>query len=454
MKIFGLNIGSDSAKKQEPVITSIDKNWVEDMFIWLLKAFGYPSKENGPFLFSDKYFPVTFKSKKLTIENLISDICSLLVLDRTKISFELVPDIRDISQTPYEIQGRAFESELEIINDDQKKPHYILHISNSLQSSEKLFLRRLILELVKVKIFERKPKLYAKFDASNLVYLAAIYFGFGLIISDGLIDIGVQYVAGWQKTWKNKSEVPPQVIIYAIAAYAKLRGEENPEWKANLPIEQRIGFDSAMESFTNNTEIVLFNTDFIRNMLIAEGHINHGAELSKKNEFEKAIAEYEKAISLLTDIPTILLLYINIGYAYLRLKQYEKSLPSFNKAMELRPDYSYSLNNMGFAYIMMNQLDKGKEYLDKASNYNDNLKVYSLRDYAIYYMKKGDLVLAETYFNRAFDMHLPVDLLEYFYSELLMMKSEKDEAMKYLSKSVEKGEPEGIELMNTLQNSN
>jgi len=178
-------------------------------------------------------------------------------------------------------------------------------------------------------------------------------------------------------------------------------------------------------------------------------YIKVGLAKSKIGDSQGAIDIYEKALEL--NAFQVYAIFNNIGYAYLRLRQYEKSLSSFTKALDLQRDNGYPLNNMGFAYIMLGQLDKGKECLDKVITKDNILKAYSFRNFGIYYMKMDQIQLAEDYFKKAFAMNLPVDLLEYFYAQLLLVKSEKKEALEYLSKSVQKGETEGIELMNSLK---
>ena len=48
-------------------------------------------------------------------------------------------------------------------------------------------------------------------------------------------------------------------------------------------------------------------------------------------------------------------------------------------------------------------------------------------------------------------MNTRVDLLEYFYAQYLLLKSQKDKAIEYLSKSIQKEETEGIDLMDKLK---
>ncbi len=107
MGLFDSLFGKDTDEKPAFSITPEDKKWVDVCFKFLLKNFGYPSKGSVPYLFNEKYFPSTFKTKKIDVENLLDDLCGLYLIDRDIVSFELIPDIRDIPMTPHQIEEQG-----------------------------------------------------------------------------------------------------------------------------------------------------------------------------------------------------------------------------------------------------------------------------------------------------------------------------------------------------------
>lgn len=432
-------------------ITTEDKKWVDICYKWLLKNYGHPVKGIKPFLFTEKDFPVTFAVKKVTIDNLLDDLCKLFKIDGKRVDFELEYDIRDIPMTPHSIQGKAFESELIPKADGEDISQYTIYIANDLMQRELILLRRLIVELSKIKLIDKNPE-YKNADLTLFSYIASVFFGFSVLISQALVEIGVQYRAGWQRNWSSKSEVPYQVIAYAVANYSKLIGDESPAWENNMPASVKEEFTLAMDFLKEHPdENTFLDEKEFENLLKVRRCWEQALQLSKDKQYAEAIELYKLSMSISSDKKQLSLAYINCGYAYLMTEQYEESLVYYNKALDIRPDYAYAYANMGYIYIMTGQLEKAKEYLEKVDAYNKSLTVYLLRDWALYYMQAGNRELAEDYFQRAFNTGADIDLLEYFYAKFLLSQSQKEEAIKYLNISVGKGEKQGIELRDSLK---
>jgi tetratricopeptide (TPR) repeat protein len=66
------------------------------------------------------------------------------------------------------------------------------------------------------------------------------------------------------------------------------------------------------------------------------------------NETDDAIACYQKALFLSSDKFLQADANNGIGYAYLRRREYNKSIPFFQKAFELNSSYGYAYDNLGF----------------------------------------------------------------------------------------------------------
>src|SRR6185503_21240952 len=80
---------------------------------------------------------------------------------------------------------------------------------------------------------------------------------------------------------------------------------------------------------------------------------------SRRNDYDKALADYEKAIHL---VPTETVFYRDRGNIALMRKQYDQALADFNKSIELDPKYSSPLLQRSRAWML--QKDYGKALAD------------------------------------------------------------------------------------------
>lgn len=206
-------------------------------------------------------------------------------------------------------------------------------------------------------------------------------------------------------------------------------------------------YDKAVD-YIKQTDNPLFN----KQELTARSLYKSGSNCYDQNDFKKAISEFQKALFATNDIYFKMDIYNFIGYAYLRTKEYEKSIPNFQKALEINPGYGYANDNLGFAFIMSDDLETGKFYLNAALSTPNNDAGYSFRNFALYHQKRKEFKQAEEYFQKAFNnIVIPIDLLEYFYAQFLFEIGEKEKGMEYLKTAVDRGAPEAIQLMNAIK---
>ncbi len=168
-------------------------------------------------------------------------------------------------------------------------------------------------------------------------------------------------------------------------------------------------------------------------------------------EFSKAIDILRKIILLTDDNEIQSIAYHNIGYYKIRLGEFENSIPNFEKALTLNPNCRYANDNLGFALIMSGELEKGKQYIDKAMLSGRNDQAYSYRNLAIYYQKKGEFDVAKSYFMKAFDLNTPVDLLDYYYGQFLIQIGNKEKGLEHIKMSADLGEREGLAYFNRMK---
>jgi tetratricopeptide (TPR) repeat protein len=439
MKLFGFfkNKENDTFRITEP-----DRLWVEDNFKWLIKVFGYPYLESEQIVLSENYFPKTFKGDRVLIENIIKDLCTLLQIQEDKITFEVVSDIRDIYGMPYQIEGKPFETELEI-----EEGKYKIHIANSLQKHPKRLIYSLVYEFIRIKLTDNKLKFDTGDDTDLFIYFAGIYFGFGVLLSQNLQDTGRVDDGFWETKWNYISEMPNEIMAFAFAIYSKLIEQDSQKWKGDLPSDLKSQFEKALKYLNDNPSELYDKSELEANELFKTAYDQY-----LKNKFEEAITNLQKILFLTNDDVMKADVYNNLGYYNIRLKNYEPAVSYFKSSINIIPDYGYANDNLGYALIQLGKLEEGRMILEKALQTENNDIAYTNRNFALYYQAKGEMNKAEEYFKKSFDTIADsVDLLEYHYADFLIKNGETEKGLQFLKKAVEKGEPEAIERMNEIK---
>ncbi|HEY0653637.1 MAG TPA: tetratricopeptide repeat protein [Chryseosolibacter sp.] len=430
MKLFGINFSSSSDFK----ITEDDKVWVEENFRWLKQVFGYPNKDHEQILLTAKFFPATFQSQAVSVENAMSDLCQLLTLPRKSVHYVVLSDIRDLNNVPYQIEGKPFECETEL-----RKGDHTIYIANSLLKHPDRLLFCLIYEFIRIRLTESDLEFDTGGDDTSLfIYLAGIYYGFGVLLAQNLLHAGRSTDGRWEIKWHYGSEMPQQVMAFSLATYAHMRGERNPEWKNEFKGDFRHTLDGALD-YVNAHPTDLYDEAEIK----ANALFSQSCDHFDKNEFDEAIGTLQKILFLTKDDHMKADVFNNMGYYYMRRNDFQQAISNFRKALTFGPAYGYANDNLGYALVMTGELEEGYRYLEKAQLTENNDPAYTFRNFALYYQHKGDFALAEEHFQKAFAENTPVDLLEFHYGEFLEQRGDHDTALQFFQKSAAKNEDEG-----------
>ena len=439
MKLFGF---TKKDKETKFKITEPDRNWVEDNFKWLIQAYGYPNRKREQILINDKYFPKSVSIDGFKVQNLIEDLSDLLEIDSKKVKYELHEDLRDLYGIPFEVQGKPFETELEV-----NESFYILHIAKSISERPNRLVFNLIHEFIKIRLTENNLQFDTGEDTGLFLYIAAVYLGFGVILSQNLTDTGRFNDGFWETNWNYVSEIPNEVLAFSLATYSMLIGQDNPEWKSELPQELKLQFESAI-IFLNDSPSKLFN----KAELDARELFNRANLEYQNSDFDSAISTLQKTLFLTEDELLKASIYNNIGYYQLRKGDYEKGILNLKKALKIDSDYGFVYDNLGYAFIKIGQIEEGKKYLEKALQTENNDNAYTHRNFALYYLAKKEIEKAELNFQLAFEHEtVSVDLLEFYYGSFLIDQGKTETGMEYLRMAVKKGEPEAIKRMNEIE---
>ncbi len=429
-------------------ITDNDKQWVHEIFKWLIEAYGYPDREFSPILLTKEFFPNAIAHKEPAIGPLLADLCVLFNIDPSVISYDAEEDIRDAHGIPYQFQDAPFECDLEIFSKENIY-HYKLFFAKSLLKNPKRLVFNAVFQFIKIKLAHGDIEWIKDDDHSFTFYLIGIYTSWGVLLSQTMIDVGRENDGSWVRTWGYVSPMPIPIMAYSMALRSSLIEEKQAPWSGYLPPDIRVQYEKSVEYIKNED-----NPFYNKQELTARALFKEAILQAEAKNYDGAIELYQKAVFLTIDSRFKSAIYGNLGYTLSCKGEFQKSIPWFQKSLEIDPQSQYAYDNMGFAFIMSGDTDTGLYYQKLGEQTGKSVPAYTYRNMALYHQKKGEIEKARQNFQKAFEhITIPVDWLEYLYSRFLFEQGETEESLVYLQMAVEKGEPQAIQWMNEINKS-
>ncbi len=135
-----------------------------------------------------------------------------------------------------------------------------------------------------------------------------------------------------------------------------------------------------------------------RNLAVAFS--NRALAYKKKNQWDRAIGDYDEAIRLKPDFAFAL---NNRGNAYYGKGHFDRAIRDYDEAIRLKPDFAEAFSNRGNVYRKKGRIARAIEDYNKAIGLNpDDAKVFADRGLA--YEKKGEPGQALRDFKKAYNL--------------------------------------------------
>jgi serine/threonine-protein kinase len=173
---------------------------------------------------------------------------------------------------------------------------------------------------------------------------------------------------------------------------------------------------------------------------------NLGAVLVQGGKFQEAVEPLQKALQSNAGGQA----YSNLGIAYFYLKQYDKAIPAYEKAVQLVPTSDMFVGNLAEAYDLVGQRDRGQATFEQAISLAYKELQVNPRDagtkgrLALWYGKKGDVRQAQKFIAeaRAIDPN-NADLI-YYQAQAFALANDNANALAALRNAFKRGQPPAI----------
>jgi tetratricopeptide (TPR) repeat protein len=179
-----------------------------------------------------------------------------------------------------------------------------------------------------------------------------------------------------------------------------------------------------------------FGAIFMLNRLNSKNALelyNQGNTLIQLQRYQEALATYEKAVDIKPDYPQAL---YGQGKALFQLKKYQESLIAYDQAIQIQPNYLEAWTNRGFVLVRLKRYSEAIATVDKALQLkNDEPQIWQL---------KGDIFIKISQYNDAIKayeqaINFQADNPELWYKKGLAFQNLKqyEEAITAYKKTVE-----------------
>jgi serine/threonine-protein kinase len=173
---------------------------------------------------------------------------------------------------------------------------------------------------------------------------------------------------------------------------------------------------------------------------------NLGAVLLQSGRFQEAVEPLQKSLQFSADGQA----YSNLGIAYFYLRQYDKAISTYEKAVQLVPNSDMFVGNLAEAYDLAGQKDRALNTFEQAISLAYKGLQVNPRDaitkgrLALWYGKKGDVKQSLKFIAEARNID-PNDLdLIYYQAQALALSGDKANAIETLRTAFKKGQPPAI----------
>jgi tetratricopeptide (TPR) repeat protein/O-antigen ligase len=170
----------------------------------------------------------------------------------------------------------------------------------------------------------------------------------------------------------------------------------------------------------------------------AESYILQGNIYQKQRQYEKAIAEYGKALKLKPNNP---LIYHNIGLAYFYLQNHALAEEYFKKALTFKPAIAESNSMLGQIYLLKEDARSALFYFESAVRLNLQLKEAHFSIGAIY-LRLGDYDRASAAFQEVVRIDPQFAPAHYNLGTICMERGNDAEALAHFEQALKYPSPQ------------
>jgi len=224
-------------------VTEDERLWVDEGFQRLGRLVGWSRTQNTVVVLpTDEFFPDSWEASEKGLEALFKRVCGYMRVPRYEVELTLVPDSSELldllpayhhsSEDPAGLHFGGEENDLPLIA-----------VRRSLLKDPLTLVATLAHELAHVILLDTGRVAPDAEDMEPLTDLATVYLGMGVFTANAARRFR-QYQEDTRQGWSMErlGYLPETVYGYALARFAKNRGENRPSWAQYLSTNLKVWF--------------------------------------------------------------------------------------------------------------------------------------------------------------------------------------------------------------------
>ncbi|WP_326561478.1 hypothetical protein [Micromonospora sp. NBC_01796] len=216
-------------------VTSDEQQWIEDSLDWLVGEFGNEVLRRPVVLPTPEFFPDTYTGTEADVHRVVGLLCRRLGVDPARLEVEFFDDGVDadlLASLPSFAGSWAGAAG----HYQPRGDRAIISINSAEAANPMSLVATVAHELGHVLLLGEQRIAPERRDSEPLTDLLTVFFGYGVFSANAAFDF-TAHGGGWRA--RRTGYLTEPMFGYALAAYAWLRGEADPDWGRHLDTNPR-----------------------------------------------------------------------------------------------------------------------------------------------------------------------------------------------------------------------
>jgi hypothetical protein len=217
-------------------VTEEERLWVDEGFRRLGRKLGWSRMHNAAVVLpTDEYFPDAWSPDEAGLEALFRRVCGFMKVARKSVDLEIIPDSSELVEMLPAYSGNSEGAAGLHFGSTGEDERPLVAVRRSLLRDPLVVVAVLAHELGHVVLLDGGHMKRDADDMEPMTDLVTVYLGLGVFTANAsrrFLQFQDDRRQGWSMS--RLGYLPEVVYGYALARFAKDRGEESPAWAAHL----------------------------------------------------------------------------------------------------------------------------------------------------------------------------------------------------------------------------